>query len=190
MPAAGVDIDARETRMSDMGEPGTVRVAAHEAKRAPGVTLYLCGDFDRDNCEHIATAVRDVLAAGHRTIVLDVQQVGFIDAATAGTMLSCHASDAGGTAAIINAADNVASVLNVIATSQCDRSGVSLVSGSDDRASSGGLCRALSASPSYAAEVVATSAMLIERAHALMAETRRIRATVRPLIAGPADARR
>ncbi|GGQ77033.1 STAS domain-containing protein [Couchioplanes azureus] len=164
--------------MADAAEPGSIDIAAPDPATPHTATLHAGGEFDLDNCQKIAAAVRDMVIAGHRAIIVDLRRVTFIDAATVRTLLTCHAlvRDAGATMAISNATDAVAWVLNLTATPHDDRRDASPEPKVEDRPPSGRRGRTTPASPCTVKEVAATSAALIDRAHALLAENRRIRA--------------
>ncbi|MEV0570747.1 STAS domain-containing protein [Dactylosporangium sp. NPDC050588] len=99
-------------------DPRTTSVVADDSAGPTAVTLHASGEFARDNCDLLATAFSAALAAGRRAITLDLRDVTFIDASTIRTLWIGRAAarDAGGAMLIVNAAGQVAWVLDLTAT--------------------------------------------------------------------------
>ncbi|GIE81599.1 hypothetical protein Aph02nite_75490 [Actinoplanes philippinensis] len=158
---------AGSLRIDDTGSPDTAQLHAH-------------GEFDRDNCDQIATAVAEVIVTGPTRIVLDLAEVTFIDAATMRALAVAGdvAATAGATLHVQNATGIVALVLSI--------TGVSHTPAGKGRAPEPAPARVLAAggrrtrphgsygAVSFSAELVATSTALTERARALISDARRI----------------
>ncbi|SNY61178.1 STAS domain-containing protein [Paractinoplanes atraurantiacus] len=143
-------------------------VIIHEPVTPRAATLHAHGEFDRDNCDRFATAVYVELAAGRRVIDMNMRHLDFIDAACVATLLDCRARAfaVGAELRIGEAAGIVAQILDITAVPRL-------------HGPSGGAHRwtrrSVPRDPlSAAAEVVATSGYLVERARVLVAQTRRL----------------
>ena len=57
-----------------------------------GVTIHLsaAGEFDQDNVDLLAAAVRRAITHGYTTIAVDFDDVTFIDASVVGTLIGCQ----------------------------------------------------------------------------------------------------
>ena len=157
--------------IDDTSSPDTARLRAY-------------GQFDRDNCDLIPATVAEAVATGHTTIVLDLAEVTFIDAATVTALAVAAdlAATAGATLYVDNAAASVARVLTITDVPHTS-------TGPGQPVEPDARMRPSRRQPqdhphtshdaaSLSAELAATSTALIDRARAIINETRRIIAAI------------
>ncbi|BCJ47006.1 hypothetical protein GCM10010168_34740 [Actinoplanes ianthinogenes] len=141
-------------------DPPAARIRTHGPSARGVFCLIASGEFDRDNADLIQTAVCAALAAGRHTIVVDLGRVTFLDATTVNVLVRCQSLAAAhrGSLYVRNARPVVVRVLDGTGTHE--------------------MLTEAEAAASGPAELVATSRFLVDRAHTLRAETRRIIATI------------
>lgn len=162
--------------------PGSIRI---DATGTPDTArLRARGEFDLENCDLIPAVVTDAIVTGHTMIILDLAEVTFIGAATVTAMLAAGdlAASVGATLHVENATGIVARILTITDVPQT-LTGRGRSGGQDARLRPGRRQpqerpRTSHDTASLTAELAATSTALIDRARAIVNDTRRIIAAI------------
>jgi anti-sigma B factor antagonist len=91
-----VRIRGEESSLTDAGAPGTGASGGRESavtgvdRRNGAVVVSLAGELDLYNAEEVRTALLDACAAEPKTLVVDLEQVRFIDSTALGVLIEAR----------------------------------------------------------------------------------------------------
>ena len=162
--------------------PGSIRIDA--TGTTDTARLRARGEFDLDNCDLIPAVVTEAILTGHTRIILDLAEVTFIGAATVTALLAADdlTSSVGATLHVENATGIVARVLTITDVPQTltgrGQSGEQDARLRPGRRQPQERPRTSHDTASLSAELAATSTALIDRARAIINDTRRITAAI------------